>query len=122
MRATYDPETAGGQAPDGRKVKSTIHWVSAPDARDIQVAEYDRLFSDPHPGSGDSDPMDSFNPEARTLLADAKAEPSLADIEPGGRVQFERLGYFARDSADATLFHQTVGLRDEWARIQKRRS
>ena len=124
LLCTYDPETAGGQAPDGRKVKATIHWVSAEHALDVDVALYGRLFTDSHPGSDGGDPLASLNPESREVRA-AKAEPAVADISPGEVVQFERLGYFARDLDDdaagaPTLFHRTVGLRDEWANIQKR--
>ena len=120
VHCTYDPETAGGQAPDGRKVKSTIHWVSAPTAVDATVNLYDRLFTDPHPGSGDTDALVSLNPASRETVQ-AKLEPILAEVTPGDVVQFERLGYFAVDLDDPTLFHRTVGLRDEWANIQKRR-
>ena len=120
VHCTYDPETAGGQAPDGRKVKSTIHWVSAATAIDATVYLYDRLFTDPHPGSGDDDVFDSLNPNARETVQ-AKLEPALADVEPGQVVQFERLGYFAADLDEANVFHRTVGLRDEWANIQKRK-
>ncbi|MEM9465511.1 MAG: glutamine--tRNA ligase/YqeY domain fusion protein [Actinomycetota bacterium] len=124
LLCTYDPETAGGQAPDGRKVKATIHWVSADHAVDVDVALYERLFTDPHPGADGEDPLGSLNPESRTIRH-AKAEPGIADIAPGEVVQFERLGYFARDldddpSSAPTMFHRTVGLRDEWANIQKR--
>ncbi len=124
LLCTYDPETAGGQAPDGRKVKATIHWVSADHAVDVDVAVYDRLFTDPHPGADGGDPLASLNPESR-VMKQAKAEPAVADIAPGEVVQFERLGYFARDLEEAPgssphLFHRTVGLRDEWANIQKR--
>ena len=120
VHCTYDPETAGGQAPDGRKVKATIHWVSADTAVDAEVHLYDRLLTDPHPGSGDTDPLSSLNPNSRETVH-AKLEPALADVEPGHVVQFERLGYFAADIDDPTVFHRTVGLRDEWANIQKRR-
>ncbi len=126
VHCTYDPETAGGQAPDGRKVKSTIHWVSAATAVDATVHLYNRLFTDPHPGSGDTDVFDSLNRDSRETVQ-AKLEPALADVEPGQVVQFERLGYFAADNAvaasgdDPLVFHRTVGLRDEWANIQKRR-
>lgn len=116
---TYDPETAGGQAPDGRKVKATIHWVSADHAVDLDVALYGRLFTDPHPGSDGTDPLESLNPDSREMRG-AKAEPAIVDIAPGEVVQFERLGYFARDLDGGDLFHRTVGLRDEWANIQKR--
>ncbi len=121
VHATYDPETAGGQAPDGRKVKATIHWVSAAHAVDATVHLYDRLFSDPHPNAGDGDPMDSFDPNSRQTMQ-AKLEPALADAEPGSVVQFERLGYFAVDRDEPMTFHRTVGLRDEWANIQKRQA
>ena len=113
-------ETGGGQAPDGRKVKATLHWVSADHAVDADVRLYDRLFTDEHPGADGSDPLESLNPNSRTVLADAKLEPALADTPPGSVVQFERLGYFALDPELAMTFHRTVGLRDEWARIQKR--
>ncbi len=120
VHCTYDPETAGGQAPDGRKVKSTIHWVSVATALDATVHLYNRLFTDPHPGSSDTDVFDSLNPDSRETVQ-AKLEPALADVEAGQVVQFERLGYFAADLDDPTVFHRTVGLRDEWANIQKRR-
>ena len=122
VRCTYDPETAGGNAPDGRKVKATIHWVSADHALDATVIEYDRLFSDPHPQAHDeTDPLEFLNPDSRTILDGAKVEPSLQDLAPGATVQFERLGYFSLDPTEAMMFHRTVGLRDEWARIQKRK-
>ncbi|MCP3935518.1 MAG: glutamine--tRNA ligase/YqeY domain fusion protein [Actinomycetia bacterium] len=121
VRCTYDPETAGGNAPDGRKVKATIHWVSATHAVDGEVALYDRLFSSEVPGSQTGDPRDELNPDSLELLTDCKFEPILADTEPGQVVQFERLGYFAHDPREPMLFHRTVGLRDEWANIQKRR-
>ena len=117
---TYDPETVGGSAPDGRKVKSTIHWVSAAHAVDATVNLYDRLFTDAHPGADGRDPLDSLNRHSREVLTDAKLEPSLAEVSPGQVVQFERLGYFAADLDDPRVFHRTVGLRDEWANIQKR--
>ncbi|MGI9603184.1 MAG: glutamine--tRNA ligase/YqeY domain fusion protein [Acidimicrobiales bacterium] len=120
LRCTYDPATAGGQAPDGRKVKATIHWVAAASAVEATVALYDRLFTDSHPGRDGSDPLDSLNPASRELVTGAQLEPALADTEPGTVVQFERLGYFALDREQPMLFHRTVGLRDEWARIQKR--
>lgn len=121
VHCTYDPETAGGQAPDGRKVKSTIHWVSAGTAVDATVNLYDRLFSDSHPGAEGSDPLSSLNPNSREQLTGVKLEPALGDVEPGQVVQFERLGYFAADLDDPAVFHRTVGLRDEWANIQKRK-
>ncbi len=120
LLCTYDPATVGGQAPDGRKVKATLHWVSAEHAVDIDVALYERLFTDAHPGSDGCDPMASINPNSRELRAGCKAEPAVLDTTPGDVIQFERLGYFARDIDGGALFHRTVGLRDEWANIQKR--
>ncbi len=117
---SYDPESEGGSTPDGRKVKATIHWVSAQHAVGGTVNLYNRLFSDPHPGEGGTDPLASVNPDSRETLTDVRLEQSLADVEPGQVVQFERLGYFAVDLDDSTVFHRTVGLRDEWANIQKR--
>ena len=121
VRCTYDPETLGGQARDGRKVKATIHWVSVGHAVDATVHLYDRLFTDPHPGSDGTDELSSLNPASRRTLQ-AKLEPALGEhLEPGQVVQFERLGYFAADLDDPSVFHRTVGLRDEWANIQKRK-
>ena len=121
LLCTYDPETAGGQAPDGRKVKATIHWVSAAHAVDGTVVLYERLFTDSHPGADGTDPLASLNPESREIRTGCKLEPALADTPPGEVVQFERLGYFAHDLDESLRFHRTVGLRDEWANIQKRR-
>ncbi len=121
LRCTYDPETGGGRAPDGRQVRATIHWVSADHALDATVALYDRLFTDPVPGADGRDPLESYNAASRELIIGAKVEPSLAATPPGEVVQFERLGYFAHDPDTPMLFHRTVGLRDEWANIQKRR-
>ena len=123
LLCSHDPETGGGQAPDGRKVRATIHWVSADHAADATVALYDRLFTDPVPGADGGDPLASYNPVSRELITTAKIEPALRETPPGEVVQFERLGYFARDAEQAAplLFHRTVGLRDEWANIQKRR-
>ena len=120
VHCTYDPESAGGSTPDGRKVKSTIHWVSAADAVEATVHLYNRLFTDPHPGADGSDPLAGLNPDSRETLHGARLEPALAEVTPGQVVQFERLGYFAADLDDPTVFHRTVGLRDEWANIQKR--
>ncbi len=120
IHATFDPDTKGGSAPDGRKVKSTMHWVSADHAVDATVALYDRLFSAEVPGEATGDPLDDVNPASRELLTACKLEATLADTPAGGVVQFERLGYFAADTDTPLLFHRTVGLRDEWAKIQKR--
>jgi glutaminyl-tRNA synthetase len=119
VRCTYDPETRGGQAPDGRKVKSTIHWVSADHAVDATVHLYERLFTEAHPGAEGRDPADSLNADSRETVV-AKVEPAVADTPPGTVIQLERLGYFAADPDEALTFHRTVGLRDEWANIQKR--
>lgn len=120
---TYDPATTGGQAPDGRKVKATIHWVSAHDAVDAEVRLYERLFTAEVPGERTGEPFDDLNRNSKEVVA-AKVERALADTSPGQVVQFERLGYFARDpEADVEqgmVFHRTVGLKDEWANIQKR--
>ena len=120
VHCTYDPATSGGNAPDGRKVKSTMHWVSAHHAVDATVGLYDRLFSAEIPGEATGEPFDDLNPNSRELLTNCKVEPALADTPPGSVVQFERLGYFAHDPQTPMLFHRTVGLRDEWANIQKR--
>jgi glutaminyl-tRNA synthetase len=121
VHATYDPDSQGGQASDGRKVKSTMHWVSAAHAVDADVAIYDRLFTSEQPGSETGDPFDDLNPASLEMRSGCKLEPILADATPGEVVQFERLGYFAADPQIPRLFHRTVGLRDEWANIQKRK-
>ncbi len=120
LHCTYDPSTGNGQAPDGRKVRATIHWVSAEHAVDACVSLYDRLFSEAAPGSDGRDPLGSYNHDSRQLLVGAKLEPTLAEVPPGEVVQFERLGYFARDTGCEMLFHRTVGLRDDWAKIKNR--
>jgi glutaminyl-tRNA synthetase len=120
VRVTYDPDTRGGNAPDGRKVKSTMHWVSADHAVDGRAALYERLFTTEVPGEATGDPFDDLDPDSRELLDRCRFEPALSDTPPGAVVQFERLGYFAHDPDQPLLFHRTVGLRDEWANIQKR--
>ena len=122
VEATYDPASKGGNAPDGRKVKSTMHWVSASHAKEASVALYERLFAAPYPGERTGDPLDDLNPDSLRLVTGAKVEAALTDTAPGEVVQFERLGYFAHDWATPLLFHRTVGLRDEWAAVQKRQS
>jgi glutaminyl-tRNA synthetase len=121
VHVTYDPETKGGNAPDGRKVKSTMHWVSAAHAVDADVVTYERLFSAEIPGAETGDVFDDLDPNSMTVLRGCKLEPELANTAPGDVVQFERLGYFAADPQTPLLFHRTVGLRDEWANIQKRK-
>ncbi len=120
LRCTYDPETKGGDAPDGRKVKATIHWVSAKHAVSAEVRLYDRLFTDPEPGSAGGDYKDFLNPGSLTVLKDCRLEPGLADALPGVNYQFERLGYFTPDYIDskkgAPVFNRTVTLKDTWAR------
>jgi glutaminyl-tRNA synthetase len=118
--ATHDPASKGGNAPDGRKVKSTMHWVSAAHAEPATVELYERLFSAEVPGEATGDPFDDLNRESRETLSECRVEAALADTPPGEVVQFERLGYFAHDPRQRMLFHRTVGLKDEWANIQKR--
>ena len=120
VHCTYDPQTSGGQAPDGRKVKATIHWVSADHAVPITAALYERLFDAELPGDRTGDPLDDVHPASREVVNDAVAEPAITDVAPGAVLQFERLGYFCADDSTPRLFHRTVGLRDEWANIQKR--
>ena len=119
VHCTYDPNTRGGNSPEGRKVKATIHWVSTAHAVDVQVALYERLFTAEVAGERTGEPLDDLNRESKTVLA-AKAESALASVARGEVVQFERLGYFAADDAKPNLFHRTVGLKDEWANVQKR--
>lgn len=120
LRCTYDPETRGGNAPDGRKVKATIHWVSAAHALNAEVRLYDHLFTRPDPGA-DGDFLADINPESLTVLKDCKLEPALADTTTGAAVQFEREGYFCPDSdstSEHLVFNRTLGLRDTWAKVQ----
>jgi glutaminyl-tRNA synthetase len=120
LRCTYDPTTRGGDAPDGRKVKATLHWVSAEHAVNGEVRLYDRLFSVEAPGAGDTDFLTQLNPLSLETLTNAKLEPSLAAATPGARFQFERLGYFCVDPASkpgAPVFNRTVTLKDSWAKV-----
>jgi len=120
LRCTYDPATRGGNAPDGRKVKGTIHWVSAATAVAAEVRLYDHLFTEPVPGAG-GDYRDDINPDSLTVLTDCVAEAALRDTAPGAPVQFERQGYFYADpdsTAERPVFNRTVALRDSWAKIQ----
>lgn len=120
VQAEFDPASKGGTSPDGRKVKSTMHWVSAPHAVGATVCTYERLFRAANPGEATGEPLDDLEPDSRQVLTECRMEPALADAEPGSVVQFERLGYFAADPREPGLFHRTVGLRDEWAAIKKR--
>ncbi|MBN2303476.1 MAG: glutamine--tRNA ligase/YqeY domain fusion protein [Anaerolineae bacterium] len=127
LRCTYDPATRGGDAPDGRRVKATLHWVSADHAVDAEVRMYEHLFSVPNPYDVPEGEEFTYhlNPNSLTILSGCKIEPSLADAKPGDRFQFERQGYFCMDpdSADgAPVFNQTVSLRDTWAKIQNQKA
>tara|TARA_B100000029_G_scaffold259342_1_gene256033 strand:- start:217 stop:1287 length:1071 start_codon:yes stop_codon:yes gene_type:complete len=124
LRCTYDPETRGGYAPDGRKVRGTIHWVSASHALEAEVRLYDHLFTKINPEDVDEGGSytDALNPESLETLTGCQVEPSLAGTQPGHRVQFERQGYFCvdTDSSDERLVvNRTVTLRDTWAKIEK---
>jgi len=123
LRCTYDPATRGGDSPDGRKVKATLHWVSAPHAVPVDVRLYDRLFSVEGPeGAGpDKTFLDFLNPASLETLTDCRAEPSLANVQAPAHSQFERLGYFCVDPSSkpgAVVFNRTVSLRDAWAKIE----
>ena len=122
LRCTYDPETRGGSAPDDRKVKATLHWVSAAHAVEAEVRLYDRLFSHESPLSFE-DFREALNPDSLKVLTACKLEPGLAAAEPGFRCQFERLGYFCVDrdsSPNGLVLNRTITLRDTWARIQRK--
>ena len=124
LRCTYDPATRGGDAPDGRKVKSTLHWVSAAHAVEAEVRLYDHLFTKENPDDVEegADFTSNLNPNSLEMLTSCRVEPSLAGAEPGSRYQFERLGYFCVDpdsSAGRPVFNRTATLRDPWAKIQK---
>jgi glutaminyl-tRNA synthetase len=125
---THDPESRGGGTPDGRKVKGTLHWVSASHAVTAEVRLFDRLFTreNPYEVEGeDEDFISNLNPDSLTVLTDAKLEPGLADAQPGDHVQFMRQGYFFADPVDSKpgkpVFNRTVGLRDTWAKISGQR-
>jgi len=120
LRCTYDPETRGGNAPDGRKVKATIHWVSAEHAISAEVREYEPLFLEEEPDIKGA-LSEALNPDSLKVLTECRLEPLLADASPGDPVQFERLGYFCLDP-DSTgsnhIFNRVVALRDSWAKIK----
>jgi glutaminyl-tRNA synthetase len=118
LRCTYDPATKGGNAPDGRKVKATMHWVSAADAVPAEVRIYNHLFSTPQPDATDFTAQ--LNPQSLEVLSGCMAEPALAGDNADGSVQFERQGYFCRDRDSLPgrlVFNRTVGLRDTWAKV-----
>jgi len=125
VHCTYDPASRGGNSPDGRKVKSTIHWVSTKHAIEAEVRLYDKLFAKPDPNDYPDGGtfLDNLNPDSLEVIADAKLEPSLAKANVGDRFQFERVGYFCldADSADGKLvFNRTLSLKDSWAKIEKK--
>ncbi len=123
LRCTYDPATKGGSAPDGRKVKGTIHWVSEINSIPAEIRLYDRLFNQPNPGANGTDFKTALNPDSITILPDSKVEASLATSQAGERFQFERQGYFCVDNIDSSaeklVFNRIVTLRDSWAKIEK---
>jgi len=126
LRCTYDPQTRGGDAPDGRRVQGTLHWVSAPHAVTAEVRLYDQLFTTENPNDVEEGKhfTDTINPRSLTLLNDCRLEPGLAAAEPGNRYQFERLGYFCADLKDSRpgrpVFNRSVTLRDTWAKMVKK--
>ena len=125
LHCTYDPESRGGSTPDGRKVRGTIHWVSALHALNVTVRLYDRLFSDPEPKPGQQDnDITLLNPDSLRIVTNCKIEPGLSEAVPGINFQFERLGYFCIDSfdsnADNLVFNRTIPLRDSWAKMQNK--
>jgi glutaminyl-tRNA synthetase len=127
VHCTYDPATRGGNAPDGRKVKSTIHWVSAAHSVNAEIRLYDTLFNKPDPNEVDegSDFTANLNRHSLEVVAQAKLEPSLKQAQLGEPYQFERLGYFSldQDSTPAALvFNRTVALKDTWAKVEKKQS
>jgi glutaminyl-tRNA synthetase len=118
LRCTYDPATKGGNAPDGRKVKATMHWVSAKDSVAAEVRLYNQLFTKPDPNPADF--TNEINPNSLEVITDARVEPALAASNSSDPVQFERQGYFCPDkdsSPDRLVFNRTVGLRDTWAKV-----
>ncbi|MBN1248200.1 MAG: glutamine--tRNA ligase, partial [Anaerolineae bacterium] len=129
IHCTYDPESRGGEAPDGRKVRGTIHWVSAPHALDAEVRLYDRLFGDEDPenvaedggAAEDKSFLDNLNPGSLEVLPVCKVESTMVTTRPGDRFQFMRMGYFCTDldsTGERLVFNCTIALRDTWAKIQ----
>jgi glutaminyl-tRNA synthetase len=126
VHCTYDPATKGGDSPDGRKVKSTIHWVSAAHALDAEVRLYDHLFSTPDPEDlpEGKDWKVNLNPNSLQVISNAKLEPSLGEAKVGEKFQFERTGYFAVDldsKPGKPVFNRAVSLKDTWAKEQKKK-
>ena len=123
LRCTYDPATRGGDAPDGRRPKATLHWVASVTAVPAEVRPYDHLFSSPSPGAGGTDLFEDLNPASETVVRRAMLEPALAEARVGEPVQFERLGYFVVDPdsrPDALVFNRTLTLKDTWAKVQSK--
>lgn len=126
LRCVYDPQSRGGQSPDGRRVKGTIHWVSAVHARHAEIRLYDQLFTAENPDGAPEGGtfLDNVNPDSLRIIQ-GWLEPALADLEDGARAQFERVGYFCKDK-DSTpgtpVFNRTVTLRDTWAKLEKKLS
>jgi glutaminyl-tRNA synthetase len=120
LRCTFDPESRGGKSPDGRKVKGTLHWVSAEHAVPAEVRLYEPLFIKENPEDGEL--TDNINPDSLTVLPNCQLEPALADAKPGVSFQFMRLGYFTADSEDSRpdrlVFNRTLPLRDSWTKLQ----
>src|SRR5450759_3226555 len=121
LRCTYDPATRGGDSPDGRRPKATLHWISADHAMPAEVRLYDHLFSRPDPGADGRDLFADLNPDSEKVLNGCLVEPTLAELPVGETVQFERLGYFSPDR-DSTpghpVFNRTLTLKDTWAKLQ----
>ena len=127
LHCTYDPESVGGSTPDGRRVRGTLHWVSARHALPAEVRLYDKLLRDSDEEDEDSrDFISLLNPDSLQTLTSCQVEPGLANAKPGSRYQFERQGYFCADTRDSRpgspVFNRTVSLRDSWARIEQSQS
>jgi glutaminyl-tRNA synthetase len=123
LRGRWDPESRGGKSPDGRKVKGTLHWVSAEHAIDAEVRVYDRLFSAERPGDGKESFLEDLNPDSLEILTGCKLEPGVEARPVGDRMQLERLGYFCVDTEstpERPIFNRTIGLRDSWAKIEQK--
>jgi glutaminyl-tRNA synthetase len=120
LRCTYDPATRGGDSPDGRKPKATLHWISAAHSMAAEVRLYDHMFSRPDPGA-DGDLFADLNPDSEKVLTGCLVEPCLAEVPCGETVQFERLGYFSPDpdsTPEHAVFNRTLTLKDTWAKLQ----
>ncbi|MEO0473097.1 MAG: hypothetical protein AAF206_26010 [Bacteroidota bacterium] len=124
LHCTYDPSSKSGSDTSGKKVKGTLHWVSIADALKVEVRQYDRLFSDPDPdGHKEKSFLDFLNPDSLEVLSEVYVEPGVRDAKAGDQFQFMRKGYFAVDpdsTEDRLIFNRTVGLRDSWAKKQKK--